>query len=347
MSAVLRILARAQEYVIDPDNLDLNSTDPQYIGRARKFCTFDKKCPMEWATIFYRPTMVGNLIYLLIFLALLGGQLWYGIRNKTWKYMSCLCLGIFGEAIGYVGRILLHGNPWIMNNFLVNLICLTISPALITAGIYLCLSRVITVVGSENSRMKPKMYTWVFVGADLLALVLQALGGGIAATAKDSKGSKQGTNIMIGGLISQVVTMALFFAIWLDFVLRVRRARLAGTLSRSQPPLYEALRSTRTFSLFQWSLFIASVTIFVRCVYRVAELWEGFSGHLANDEATFMIFEGPMIIIAVACMTAFHPGRVFGDLWVSAGNGVRSAKEDFPLADGAGDWKADDSYGRV
>ena len=64
--------------------------------------------------------------------------------------------------------------------------------------------------------------------------------------------------------------------------------------------------------------------IFVRCIYRVAELWDGFSGHLANDEATFMIFEGPMIILAVAAMTFFHPTRVFGDLWVPAGKGVRS-----------------------
>jgi hypothetical protein len=78
-------------------------------------------------------------------------------------------------------------------------------------------------------------------------------------------------------------------------------------------------------------LFLATVLIFVRCIYRVAELWDGFSGHLANDEATFMIFEGPMIILAVAAMTAFHPGRVFGNLFVPAGQGIRSMK----LGDGA------------
>jgi hypothetical protein len=60
----------------------------------------------------------------------------------------------------------------------------------------------------------------------------------------------------------------------------------------------------------------------VRCLYRAAELWEGFDSHLANDEATFMIFEGPMIILAVLCMTIYHPGRVFDDLWIPAGKGV-------------------------
>jgi hypothetical protein len=38
-----------------------------------------------------------------------------------------------------------------------------------------------------------------------------------------------------------------------------------------------------------------------------------------------MIFEGPMIITAVAAMTAFHPGSVFGALWALAGKGVRSS----------------------
>jgi hypothetical protein len=205
-----------------------------------------------------------------------------------------------------------------------NLIPLTIAPALLTAGIYLCLGRVIVAVGSENSRLKPKMYTYVFIGCDFLSLVLQGAGGGMAATAKDAKGSRTGVNIMIAGLVSQVVTMSLFLTLWADFVLRTRRAKISGSLSRTQPPLYDHLRSSKNFTLFQWSLFTATILIFVRCIYRVAELWDGFNGHLANDEITFMIFEGPLIIIAVTALTAFHPGRVFADLWVPAGNGVRS-----------------------
>lgn len=204
------------------------------------------------------------------------------------------------------------------------MIPLTVAPALLTAGIYLCLGRVIVAIGSENSRLKPKLYTYIFVSCDLLSLVLQAIGGGMAATARDSKGSRRGVNIMIAGLISQVITMTLFLALWGDFAFRTRRAKLSGSLSRTQPPLYDQLRSNRNFTRFQWSLFAATILIFVRCIYRVAELWEGFGGHLANDEVTFMIFEGPMIIIAITAITVFHPGRVFGDLWVPAGKGVRS-----------------------
>lgn len=168
------------------------------------------------------------------------------------------------------------------------------------------------------------MYTYIFVGCDILALVLQAIGGGMAATAKDHKGSRTGVNIMIAGLISQVITMTLFLALWADFALRTRRAKISGSFSRLQPQLYEQLRSNKDFTFLQWSLLAAAILIFVRCIYRVAELWDGFNGKLANEEATFMIFEGPMIFFAVAALTLFHPGRVFGDLWVPAGKGVRS-----------------------
>jgi hypothetical protein len=137
-----------------------------------------------------------------------------------------------------------------------NLIPLTIAPALFTAGIYLCLGRVIVAIGSENSRLKPKMYTYVFVGFDLLSLVLQAIGGGMAATGKDAKASRRGADVMIGGLICQVISMVLFFGVWGDFVLRTRRAKLSGSLGRTQPPLYANLRATKTFKWFQWSTYI-------------------------------------------------------------------------------------------
>ncbi|KAJ4303028.1 hypothetical protein N0V90_001919 [Kalmusia sp. IMI 367209] len=280
-------------------------------------------CPPEWGIIQYQPTFAGNTIYGVCFILLLLAQLYLGIRKKTWTYMSAVCLGILGEIVGYGGRLMLNNNNFDMNNFLVNLVPLTIAPALLTAGIYLCLSRVIVVVGANHSRIKPKMYTYIFVGCDLLSLILQAIGGAMASMANGGSDADLGVNIMIAGLCSQIVSMVIFFVLWGDFALRVRKAKNSGDVKTVHAPLYENLRAERTFHWFQLSLFAATVLIFIRCVYRVAELWNGFDSHLANDELTFMIFEGPMIILAVGLMTVFHPGRVFGDLWVAAGKGYR------------------------
>lgn len=116
------ILARGlDKNGIDPDNINVSSTDPQYIGMARKYCKIDSQppCPIEWATMQYRPTIPGNAVYLVCFLALLGGQLFYGIRKKTWTYLGALTTGVLLEIIGYIGRFMLNRNPFIMNNFLV------------------------------------------------------------------------------------------------------------------------------------------------------------------------------------------------------------------------------------
>ena len=57
---------------------------------------------------------------------------------------------------------------------------------------------------------------------------------------------------------------------------------------------------------------MATVLIFFRSLYRVIELQGGYDGKIANDEPSFMILEGPIIILAVLALTVFHPGLVFG-----------------------------------
>jgi hypothetical protein len=115
------------------------------------------------------------------------------------------------------------------------------------------LCRVIVAKGEENSKLNPQLYTIIFIGFDLLSLILQGIGGGMAATANDDQGSDMGKNIMIAGLISQVISMGLFMIVWSDFALRVRRNKISGAFARNAPPLYENIRRGRTFTLFQWS----------------------------------------------------------------------------------------------
>ena len=56
------------------------------------------------------------------------------------------------------------------------------------------------------------------------------------------------------------------------------------------------------------SLVLSTVAILIRSVFRVVELWQGFSGELWNDEVDFMVLDGAMIALATVCLTVFHPG---------------------------------------
>jgi len=62
---------------------------------------------------------------------------------------------------------------------------LILGPAFFSAWAYTVLGYCITRLGSAYSLVKPKMYLAIFVTADVISLVLQAIGGGKAAVAAE------------------------------------------------------------------------------------------------------------------------------------------------------------------
>lgn len=75
-------------------------------------------CPLSCAQVEYLPTVAGNVIYAAAFGTLLLAQLGLGIRYKTWGFMIGMICGLILEVVGYVGRIMLHSNPFDFNNFI-------------------------------------------------------------------------------------------------------------------------------------------------------------------------------------------------------------------------------------
>lgn len=163
--------------------------------------------------------------------------------------------------------------------------------------------------GKELSRFKPKTYTYIFAVSDFISLVLQGSGGGLAATANSQTDSHRGVNIMIGGLAFQVFSLTVFMLVCADYALRVHRHRT------EVDPLYYERRQSKMFRGFLASLTVATLAIYVRSIFRVAELQQGFHSHFANNEITFMVLESSMVTIAVLALTALHPSLVFGRLW--------------------------------
>ena len=80
-------------------------------------CTLST-CPIDQANIQYVPSLAGNSLYLSIFAILLVAQLYLGIRYHTWGFLAGMVVGGFLEIAGYVGRILLHSDPFNFNYFL-------------------------------------------------------------------------------------------------------------------------------------------------------------------------------------------------------------------------------------
>ncbi|KAJ5358657.1 uncharacterized protein N7496_011070 [Penicillium cataractarum] len=260
-------------------------------------------CCLAQSSFNYRPTFAGNLIFTILFCILIIPQLFLGIRHKTWGYMAGTIIGFAFEALGYAGRVRLHINPFESISFWIYLIAVTIAPVFISAAIYLCLARIMRFYGEQNVRFAPRTIAIGFMTSDFTSLVLQAAGGAYASMSEGYTADRRGAWIMIAGLILQVVSLGG------DFAWRYFRG------SVDQCPERRRIRGTNLFKAFEVSLLAATVTILTRSAFRVAELWNGFSSSLWNDQVAFMVLDGAMVGVASLLLSVFHPGPAFGGQW--------------------------------
>ncbi|KAL2270085.1 hypothetical protein VTJ83DRAFT_2269 [Remersonia thermophila] len=292
-------------------------------------------CPLEVnghqvAYMGYVPSLGGNVFFAIVFGIALLFQLYLGFRNRTWGYLIGMGGGLILEVIGYAGRVVLRDHMFEDTYFIMSLVCLTIGPAFLAAAIYLSLSRMVIIYAPERSLIRPQIYTYIFITGDLIALLLQAAGGAVASLADfGSDTQRAGINTMIAGVAWQVFVILLFGVLSLDFWLRgARVARKTGTLN----PDFASLRARKAFEPgFVVAVFLAVMLIFVRSVFRCAELSEGFDGPLANDQVTFMVLEGTMVALACILLTVAHPGITVGrERWHAASwkaNKVKKASD--------------------
>jgi hypothetical protein len=158
--------------------------------------------------------------------------------------------------------------------------------------------------------------------------LLQAAGGGLASAASHSgKSPDTGDNIMIAGLSLQVVTLLIFMILCADFALRTfKRYKSMGEDAFDQNPIFVQTRGTLRFKGFVAALTLATICIFWRSVYRVAELSEGWTGNLIRHQWLFLGFEGVMVIVACLALNIFNPAFAFKEAMTGFG-GLGSKKK--------------------
>lgn len=245
-------------------------------------------CPVEASIYGYLPSVPLNAFFVAIF-ALLGlVHLFLGVTYKTYFIGCVLSVGCIAEAIGYGGRLMLHKNPFDGTGFSMQISCLIFAPSFIAAAVYVSLKQIVEAFGETGSLLKPPMwYTYIFIGCDIVCLVLQAVGGGMAGSAgRDSAKRDLGTNLMIAGIVAQVFTLVVFMALVLVYTVRTKKR---WTLVS---PAARAISETTKFKMFIVGLCIAFFTIFTRCVYRIPELVKGWASPIMRDEISFVILEG-------------------------------------------------------
>jgi len=188
-------------------------------------------------------------------------------------------------SAGYVGRLLLHHDPFSKIGFKINVILLTIAPAFLSAGLYIMLKRLVQLFGPEFSRITPNAYAYIFVSADVVSIILQGAGGTISAIAKEKTFLDQGVNIMIAGLVSQIFTLLIFAGLCVDFFVQVRKHR------QLQPSYRRQFANSLKFKVVMTAMTFSFLCILTRCCYRMAELSDGWGSEIMRKEMDFIILD--------------------------------------------------------
>ncbi|KAH8882534.1 RTA1 like protein family [Thozetella sp. PMI_491] len=274
-------------------------------------------CAYDESFYLYRIDIVPNAVFLALFgLSFLGFAIVYLFKQRHLGFTTSFLLGTIAEIIGYTGRILSWMNQWDEHGFMMQICCLTIGPAFMNAGIYFCLRGVVYSLGPSNSRLEPRLYPLIFIPCDIVSIVLQAVGGAMAAIAAHKHADiTPGDNVMISGLSFQSFTLLLVLILSIDF--SVRAYRHPSSLVQDQ----EAVRARTSWQArgFLCALSLSAISIFIRSVFRVAELSRGWTGQIMREQNLFVGFEGVLVVIAVWVLNIFHPSFCPGFMPVMGG----------------------------
>jgi hypothetical protein len=94
------------------------------------------QCPVE-ATIYgYTPDLAANAFFCAYFAVFTIINIFLSYRYKTWLFGSLVTLGCFSEMFGYVGRLIMNGNPWSDVGFEMQICCLIFAPVSSRPSIY-------------------------------------------------------------------------------------------------------------------------------------------------------------------------------------------------------------------
>lgn len=163
------------------------------------------------------------------------------------------------------------------------------------AAIYTLITIAINRVGRQYAPMSPKAILWIFIVCDVLATIIQVAGAAMIGAAYSSGNDPTTPNhILLAGLAFQVIAFFIFVIIFSLFVYRSWRV------------------TTKEFKTFVAATAVATLAVYLRTIFRLAETAEGLMKNLSTHEVYFGCLEFLPILVAVYIFVWWHPGKWLG-----------------------------------
>ncbi|KAJ7121656.1 RTA1 like protein-domain-containing protein [Mycena epipterygia] len=234
------------------------------------------------------------------------GQAFY---FRMWWLLPTACLCGIGELVGWSGRLWSSFDATLDDPYMMQITTTIISPTPLIAVSFILLGRIVERLGASYSRINPKWYSRIFVSCDFVALVVQGLGGGLAASANDDAGAALGAHIMLGGIVFQFVAIIAYTACAADFLHRYTTDR---PIHEPAPAREMTLSMDPRVKLMIYALVFSTAALFIRSIYRIIELSMGWHGPVIQTQVYFNVFDGAMVVLAIYTLNIAHPGLLLG-----------------------------------
>ncbi len=152
---------------------------------------------------------------------------------------------------------------------------------------------------SAFSVIPPRLFSRIFLWADIAAFLIQGTGGGLQATGSSRE---LGDTLFLIGVSFQLICYCTFLA--LVAVTHIRLSRESSRYSISY--LLSSQPTTRVLS----TIYFSSIFILIRSVYRIIEMKQGYSGALMSKEVYLIVLDTAPLALATACWLITSPYKL-------------------------------------
>ncbi|KAF2255895.1 RTA1 like protein [Trematosphaeria pertusa] len=257
--------------------------------------------PKKFVQYHYDPSLPAAALFVTLFALTTLAHIYQSLfhrRRRAYFLIPFLIGGLF-EVIGYIGRIQSSNDPQVRSPFIMQTLTILLAPALFAASIYMVLGRLILLTSSEKYALVRRTWlTKIFVGGDVLSFIAQGVGGGmITSNKKDKDVVDTGRKIILLGLWIQIVFFGFFVLVAVLFQFRGRAH-------------FRKIPAEVSWTKHLYVLYVTSILILIRSIFRVVEYTQGIDGYLYSHEVFLYIFDATLMFIAMLVMNVVHPADI-------------------------------------
>ncbi|TFK73781.1 RTA1-domain-containing protein [Pluteus cervinus] len=252
----------------------------------------------------YIPTEAICILFLVLFSLSTVAHTGQATYYRMWWLFPSVITGGIGEILGWAGRLWSSQNVGLQTPFMIEISTTIISPTFILAANFIIFGRIIDHLGTGYSRLPARLYSRILITCDAISLLVQAAGGGMASAATTLDAANRGANIMLAGIVFQFVIITLYVALVTEFLIRYTHDNPFTCRTKSSP---RNNMSPRT-RIMLGALGFNTLCLFIRAIYRIIELSDGWRGRVIHTQVYFNVLDGGMITLAIYTFNFIHPG---------------------------------------